>query len=246
MAQAWVGASDGACGLNISCQEKRVKDAGRVVKLAEKNDLKIIIRAFTNSTYKKPVSMPTPGNMPDPNLSLVESSSPALWGYCMWDEPGGADEFKRLAEWSAAIAAARPGKLRYINLLPGTEKRNLATAQQYGYDNYSQYLDSYVQLNSKPDLLCEDNCKCIRSFCAFFRSLKKLCTDPHFELTDDDPVHSGTRDDYRANLAALRTRALRIGVPFWNCVQERWLCSTPFSADFARCCHRFQRHSVRR
>ena len=207
MAQAWVGASDGACGLNISCQEKRVKDAGRVVKLAEKNALKIIIRAFTNESYKMPVSMPTPGNMPDPNLSLVESSSPALWGYCMWDEPGGADEFKRLAEWSAAIAAARPGKLRYINLLPGTEKRNLATAQQYGYDNYSQYLDSYVQLNSKPDLLCEDNY-------------------PHFELEDDDPVHSGTRDDYRANLAALRTRALRIGVPFWNCVHKRG--SVPF------------------
>ena len=218
-AQAWVGASDGACGLNISCQEKRVKDAGRVVKLAEKNDLKIIIRAFTNSTYTKPVSMPTPGNMPDPNLSLVESNSPALWGYCMWDEPGGVDEFKRLAEWSAAIAAARPGKLRYINLLPGTEARNLATPQQYGFDNYSEYLDSYVQLNSKPDLLCEDNCKCIRSFCAFFRSLKAALHRPALRV---DGRRSGALRNSRRLQGELGSAA-HARPPDWGAVLE--LCA---------------------
>jgi hypothetical protein len=198
MAQAWASKlTNPDCGLNYSCQLGRLADAEAVVTLAEQAGLRVIMRAFSNlsaiaiahNMTKKESFLAMP--LPDPEVSLVKARRPSLWGYDLWDEPSGRQEFTKLAQWSASIATARPGSLRYINLLP-----NHATATQWGFDTYDEYVDAFIQ-SARPDVLCMDNY-------------------PHFELADSDPRHSGTRDDYRQNVATLRKRALQLQVPFWN------------------------------
>eukprot|EP01047_Picozoa_sp_COSAG01_P077451 COSAG01_NODE_13956_length_1514_cov_21.017668_1_plen_345_part_00 len=199
MAQAWSGAA--RCGLNFSCQAQRIAEAERLVGIADAAGLKTIMRAFSNfsamaalkNVSRKESLLADP--LPEPATSLIQPVRPSLWGYDLWDEPSGAREFSRLGMWSDAIHNARPGAMRYINLLP-----NVATTSQWGFETYDEYLDQFLAL-AKPDVLCMDNY-------------------PHFELPDTDSVHKGTRDDYRRNLAALRERALKHKIPFWNYVSD--------------------------
>jgi hypothetical protein len=139
------------------------------------------------------------------NLSVVAAGaaqpystnpSAALWGWQLKDEPTALD-FPALANETAALAAARPGKLRFVNLLP-----NYATATQLSGDpagvtgmSYGEYVSSFVE-QVRPDVLCVDHY-------------------PLFEVDDEVAGTNATRAGYRANLEVLREQSLGAGIPFW-------------------------------
>ena len=50
--------------------------------------------------------------------SLSNSSSEALWGWHLADEPPDVAHFVQLAAWKRMLELHRPGKLGYVNLLP--------------------------------------------------------------------------------------------------------------------------------
>ena len=52
--------------------------------------------------------------------SLSNSTSPALWGWHLADEPPDVAHFKQLAAWKTIVDTHRPGKLSYVNLLPNS------------------------------------------------------------------------------------------------------------------------------
>ena len=111
----------------------------------------------------------------------------ALWGYQIKDEPH-AYEFPGLKKTLDEIAAAQPGMLRFINLLPNYASSTNAT-------NYGSYVDRFVS-TVEPDLLSFDSY-------------------PNFakEKTSTSNI---TKHGYRANLAVMRARGLAAGIPWWN------------------------------
>jgi hypothetical protein len=76
-------------------------------------------------------------------------SHPALAGYVVADEPT-ADEFAAVAAVVAALRAADPAHLAYVNLLP-----NYIPAKNLGAESYEAYLDSFVT-TVRPELLSVD------------------------------------------------------------------------------------------
>jgi hypothetical protein len=119
---------------------------------------------------------------------------PALWGFQMKDEPS-AGEYPALRDWSAAVAEAAPGTLRFINLLP-----NYATPAQLGAASYGEYVEEFfaetnATMAAAPDVLCMD-------------------AYPFFWLSDMS--RNVSTDGYHRNLEVLRDASLRHGVPFWN------------------------------
>lgn len=50
--------------------------------------------------------------------SLVNESSPALWGWLLADEPNQPDTIRSLARLKSKIDEVRPGHLSFVNLLP--------------------------------------------------------------------------------------------------------------------------------
>ena len=86
----------------------------RQIALCEQFDLKAIVA---------PCDWPV-DELPD---------GPAVWGYLLRDEPS-ADDYPALAERVAAIKAAKPGKLPYINLFPcGASLERLGAASYHDY-----------------------------------------------------------------------------------------------------------------
>jgi hypothetical protein len=66
-------------------------------------------------------------------------SGPEVWGYALQDEPSVSD-FPQLAERVAAIRAAHPGKLAYINLFP-----DYANAKQLGVPSYEEHISRFLK-----------------------------------------------------------------------------------------------------
>lgn len=109
----------------------------------------------------------------------------ACWGYSLRDEPN-AKDFPELSEQVAAVRAARPGKLAYINLFP-----NYASPWgQLGTATYEEYVARFVD-EVNVDVLSMD----------------------HYPIFKPD---GDTRDNYCKDLAVMRENALRAGIPFWN------------------------------
>ena len=113
----------------------------------------------------------------------------------MKDEPS-ASEYPALRDWSEGVAAAAPGTLRFINLLP-----NYATPAQLGTSSYGEYVEKFFDdtnestAASAPDLLCMD-------------------AYPFFWLSNMS--RNASTDGYHRNLAVMRDASLRHAVPFWN------------------------------
>ena len=125
--------------------------------------------------------VPVPGR----DLANLAPDHPALWGYQWLDEPS-ASAFPRLAGDVERVRAARPGKLLYINLLPG-----YAPPSALGTATYREHVARFVD-EVKPDVLSMD----------------------HYPLFD--PRGPDGRDAYCADLEVMRTESLRGGIPFWN------------------------------
>lgn len=124
---------------------------------------------------------------------LPVSSSEMFWGYQIQDEPS-TETFDGLATFTREIAEERPGKLRFINLLP-----NYATLEQLG-EGVESYEDDYVARfvsEVQPDVLCMDHY-------------------PFFEWPNATNATNATTGGYRSNLAVLRRVALAHDIPFWN------------------------------
>ncbi len=122
---------------------------------------------------------------PDRDPARLPADHPALWGYQWKDEPSAA-EFARLGRDVAAVRAARPGKLAFINLFPGYAPKSALGAATYR-EHVARFVDQV-----KPDLLCMDHY-------------------PRFDPRGDDG-----RDAYCADLEVMRTESQRAGIPFWN------------------------------
>jgi hypothetical protein len=112
----------------------------------------------------------------------------ALWGYQLKDEPKAA-EFPMLANVTASIALAQPGKLRFINLLPACDPATCLNAS-----SYPAYVSEYVSI-VQPDVLCMD-------------------AYPNF-VTERNAT-GPSRDAYIYALSVLRANALENGLSFWN------------------------------
>jgi hypothetical protein len=139
---------------------------------------------------------------------LSNSTSPALIGYQIADEPLVADipELKILTE---SIAEARPGKLRYINMNPNyadIDALNRGNTLTKNVTSYPEYIDRFIK-DVKPDVLSFDH---YPSF---------SMDDAQVEWKAEDDVWSTapiSRAGYRANLALFRDRSMKHKIPFWN------------------------------
>ncbi len=142
------------------------QDQARVLELCARHDLRAIIAC----------------RGPEPAACV---DGPACWGYALQDEPGTGD-FPGLRQRVAALRAARPGRLAYINLYPGYADAE----QQLGAPSYAEYVRRFVA-EVDVDVLSMD----------------------HYPLFTPD---SDGRDGYCADLAVMRQHALARGIPFWN------------------------------
>ena len=113
------------------CGDKNPAPAEDQLKLCEKYDLKALIH----------IGAPPYDKLPD---------GPACWGYSVVDEPS-ATQFSDLRTTVAALRAARPGKLAYINLLP-----NYASPAQLGTQTYDEHVSRFMS-EVKPDVLSMDH-----------------------------------------------------------------------------------------
>lgn len=84
--------------------------------------------------------------LPDEALPDAEH----VWGYFLRDEPS-AKDFPALAERVAALRAARPGKLGYINLFP-----SYCDLERLGTPSYEEHVRRFVA-EVNPDVLCMDH-----------------------------------------------------------------------------------------
>jgi hypothetical protein len=84
------------------------------------------------------------------SLVAETGNHPAAIGYYLTDEPNVA-LFAGMAKVVAAIRAAAPGKIPFINLLP-----NYANAGQLGASSYDQYLETFVK-TCNPSILSYDH-----------------------------------------------------------------------------------------
>jgi len=83
-------------------------------------------------------------------LTEKTASHPATYGYYLRDEPTAA-LYPALAKWSAAVRAAAPKALPYINLFP-----IYASAGGLGVPTYEEYLEQFVK-TVKPAFISYDN-----------------------------------------------------------------------------------------
>jgi hypothetical protein len=118
--------------------------------------------------------------------------SPAVIGYFVTDEPG-VQKFPALAKAVNAVHKHAPGKLAYINLYPDYATLGAPNLSQLGVPNYTEYLERFVG-EVKPELISYDNYRVQSSG----------------DLKDAKLAAS-----YYNNLLAVRTAAMKSGVPFW-------------------------------
>jgi hypothetical protein len=143
------------------------------------------------------------GALPEECLHLGETS-PNFWGFQLLDEPS-SSLFAEMANFSKALAAARPKALQYYNLL-GSGAHNFVNQA-----TYEQYWSSYIA-SVKPDVLSQD----------FY---------PDFQISRGEPLPTHVRESkerYAISLAVQRKAGLAHNVPFWN-----FLNAMPFSAEHA-------------
>ena len=81
-----------------------------------------------------------------PGVPLANTTSHAHLGYLVYDEPS-VQDFAALASWTAEVRRRRPGKLRFVNLLP-----NYCADAGLGNVSYATYLSRFVA-EVRPDLL---------------------------------------------------------------------------------------------
>ena len=103
--------------------------------------------------------------------------------------------FGRVGREVAAIKRFAPGKLAYINLLPGYAKAG-APNGFHGAADYTDYLEQFVA-NAKPQIISYDNYDIVYS---------------------DNGQSSETAAKYLRNLAEVRRVSVKHGIPFWNIV----------------------------
>lgn len=123
------------CGINL---------AGFVspkdLKAVQKAKLKCVV--YDPSINIKRSGQMTPADLVDKAihaLSKIVNKSPAVYAYCLLDEPQAID-FPELAQWSKAIAKYSPSKLAYINLYP-----NYASRGQLQANSYDEYLETFIK-----------------------------------------------------------------------------------------------------
>lgn len=176
---------------------ERLANAELQMEVAEKHNLSVIMALFaphfdnTSGAFTPPLSP-----------SMLDSTSPNLWGFQLTDEPAGSAMFSLLARFRKAIEAARPAQptLSFANLLP-----NYGMDAEWGpgASGYQRYVDTYIA-TFNPQVLCFDHY-------------------PWFEIGDSPPFTPPTfayplnsRDGYRQNLMTIRNASLRHNIPFWN------------------------------
>ena len=145
---------------------------------------------------------------------LSNSSSPALLGFALGDEPT-ARGFPTAAKMVAQVVATRPGKLGFENLLP-----NYATYEQLGNVSYEEYVLDYVA-KVKPQLLCWD------SYPGFKGNATSdaLCAKEHGGPCPD-------KQGYLLNLSVLRRAAQAARLPMWNYFWTNNFYTPPQPPDF--------------
>jgi hypothetical protein len=145
---------------------------------------------------------------------LSNSSSPALLGFALGDEPT-ARNFPLTAKMVAQVVALRPGKLGFENLLP-----NYATYAQLGNVSYTEYVDRYVA-EVEPQMLCFD------SYPGFTENATSdsICTLEHGGPCAD-------KEGYLLNLAVFRHAARAANIPMWNYFWTNDFYTPPAPPDF--------------
>lgn len=130
---------------------------------------------------------------------IVEAAgdSPAIAGYYIMDEPG-ATSFPALAQAVSAVRKYAPGKLAYINLLPGYATIGAPDDSQLQTPSFEIYLERYVEI-VKPDFLSYDD----------------YMVQYGMDLQAPDATAR-----YYTDLAQVRGAARRHGLPFWNIVSS--------------------------
>jgi len=129
---------------------------------------------------------------------LVDESgdSASVIGYFIRDEPG-AREFPELAKAVAAVKKYAPGKLAYINLLPGYATLGEKNPNsQLGTDTFGEYLERFVK-EVKPQLLSYDNYQV--EYSMDMKEVKRAAS-------------------YFRDLMEVRRVAMEHGLPYWNIV----------------------------
>lgn len=118
---------------------------------------------------------------------IVESyhRPPALMGFLINDEPS-VQMFPAISKLRSALKKEDPSLLAYTNLYPVR-----ATSAQTGFDDYSDYLEQFVQ-QTLPPVLSFDN----YTF-----------------------LESGERGDFFLNLEQIRATGLKYNLPIWNIIQ---------------------------
>lgn len=129
----------------------------------------------------------------------VEScgDSKAVFAYHITDEPG-TPKFPALAEAVAAVKKYAPGKLAYINLLPGYATLGAPDKSQLGAASFDDYLEQFVDV-VKPQILSYD--------------------DYQVEYSNDLATERQAAIYFR-DLLDVRRAALKHGIPFWNTVSS--------------------------
>ncbi len=160
----------------------------------------------------KAIMAPPPGDTPSaaPWRSLSDDAiearvgrllaqggqSPAVVGYYLMDEPGTRD-FAALGKAVAAIRKRAPGKLAYINLLPGYATIGAPDTSQLGAASFTEYLERFVA-EVHPQFLSYDN----------------------YMVQYSDDLRNANAAKYYRDLLEVRRISLKHGLPFWNIVSS--------------------------
>lgn len=124
-------------------------------------------------------------------------ASEAVLGYYLIDEPGAA-LFPKLAAGVAAVRKYAPGKLAYINLFPGYATIGAPDTSQLEAASFDEYLERFV-IEVKPQFVSYDD---------------------YMVQYSMDLAEAGRASRYFVDLMAVRSAALRHGLPFWNIVSS--------------------------
>ena len=129
-------AAAGFTTVGAPCEGDLDEDANRrMLTLAERHGLRVWVA--DHRLYAAAAGAPDAAAL----VAAVAASyrdAPALDGYVLADEPT-TDKFETLTPAVAALRAADPGRLAYINLLP-----NYIPPELLGAESYSDYLERFV------------------------------------------------------------------------------------------------------
>jgi len=176
-----------------------------VVGFADAPDLKQCEKLGLMAIARLPKDVaPWEGKWEDASEEVVDStfkqriekagSSKAIIGYYICDEPD-ASKFLAYGKQVAAVEKYAPGKLAFINMLPGYAKAG-AGEGYHGASDYTDFLERFVA-EAKPQMISYDNYSVIYS---------------------DNGQSDNTYWKYFRNLAEVRRVSLEHGIPFWNIV----------------------------